>query len=62
VTLTGPSSLGRRYRRWDGSERRACTALPDARAALDPAARRAGVPVRRSARGERRTLAGQYWL
>jgi hypothetical protein len=34
--------------------RRACAAVPDARAALDPAVRRAGDPVRRSARGERR--------
>ena len=58
VTLTAPSGPGWRHRRRDRPERRACAALRDTRAAPGPAARRAGDPVRRSARGERSTPEG----
>ena len=51
VTPPTPSGPGWRHRRRDRPQRRACTALRDTRAPPGPAARRAGDPVRRSARG-----------
>jgi hypothetical protein len=58
VTLTAPPGPGWRHRRRDRPERRACAALRDTQAAPGPAARRAGDPVRRAARGGRSTPGG----